>query len=99
MPIIGGGVFTFGMILIYIPIQLYLVDAFEYAASALAAAAVFRCLCGFGFPLFGEQLTAGLGFGGANSLLAGIAIVIGVPFPIWIYYKGEQMRARNKLSR
>ncbi|KAF8517948.1 MFS general substrate transporter [Hysterangium stoloniferum] len=99
MPIIGGGVFTFGMILIYIPIQLYLVDAFQYAASALAAAAVFRCLFAFCFPLFGEQLTAKLGFGGAGSLLAGIAIVIGVPFPIWIYYKGEQMRARNKLSR
>ena len=31
---------TFGMMLIYIPIQLYLVDAFQYAASALAAAAV-----------------------------------------------------------
>jgi hypothetical protein len=28
------------MMLIYIPIQLYLVDAFQYAASALAAAAV-----------------------------------------------------------
>ncbi|KAF8512601.1 multidrug resistance protein 4 [Hysterangium stoloniferum] len=99
MPIIGGGVFTFGMILIYLSVQLYLVDAFQYAASALAAAAVFRFLCAFGFPLFGEQLTAKLGFGGANSLLAGIAIVIGVPFPIWIYYRGEQMRARNKLSR
>jgi len=99
MPIIGGGIFTFGLMLIYIPIQLYLVDAFQYAASALAAAAVFRCLFGFSFPLFGSQLYAALGSGGANSLLAGLAIVIGVPFPIWIYYKGEGMRARCNLAR
>ena len=107
------------MMLIYIPIQLYLVDAFQYAASALAAAAVrppaprgpqgavltprfaqvFRSLFGFAFPLFGEQLFATLGVGGGNTLLAGIGIVVGVPFPIWIYYKGEGMRARSKLTR
>jgi hypothetical protein len=29
-----------------------------------------------------------LGYGGGNSLLAGLAIVIGIPLPIWIWYKG-----------
>ena len=33
------------------------------------------------------------------QLLAGLAIVLGIPFPIWIYYKGEEMRARNPLTR
>jgi hypothetical protein len=33
-----------------------------------------------------------------TQLLAGLAIVIGIPFPIWIYYKGEGMRARNSLT-
>jgi hypothetical protein len=28
-----------------------------------------------------------------------LAIVLGIPFPIWIYYKGEEMRARNPLTR
>jgi hypothetical protein len=85
--------------IISLPIQLYLVDTFTYAASALSAAAVFRSLLGFAFPLFGEQMYAKLGYGGGNSLLAGLAIIIGIPFPIWIWYKGEGMRKRSSLAR
>jgi len=99
MPILGSGIFSAGMMFVFIPIMLYLVDAFTFAASALAAASVFRALFGFAFPLFGEQMFAALGLGGGNSLLAGLAILTGVPFPIWIYYKGEAMRARNPLNR
>jgi hypothetical protein len=33
-----------------------------------------------------------------TQLLAGLAIVIGIPFPIWIYFKGEEMRAGNPLT-
>jgi hypothetical protein len=84
---------------VYLPIQLYLVDSFTYAASALGAASVFRACLGFAFPLFGEQMFASLGFGGGNSLLAGMAIVTGIPFPIFLYYKGEKMRLRNPLNR
>ncbi|KDQ31851.1 hypothetical protein PLEOSDRAFT_48881 [Pleurotus ostreatus PC15] len=94
MPIIGSGIFGFGDL----PIQLYLVDTFTYAASATAAASVFRSLLGFIFPLFGKQMYDRLGFGGANSLLAGLAIVLGIPFPVWIYYKGEAIRAPASLS-
>ena len=87
------------MLLVYLPIQLYLVDAFTYAASALAAASSFRAFFGFAFPLFGEQMFAALGSGGGNSLLAGIAVVTGIPFPMWLYYRGEQARLRNPLNR
>ena len=82
-----------------LPIQLYLVDAFRYAASAIAAATVIRSLFGFVFPLFGEQMFDRLHDGGGYSLLAGLAIVIGIPFPIWIYYHGENIRARSDLNR
>ncbi|CAE6475425.1 unnamed protein product [Rhizoctonia solani] len=99
LPIIGSGVFGAGMMFCFMPIQLYLVDSFTYAASAIAAATFLRSLFGFAFPLFGQQLFAALGIGGGHSLLAGIAIVVGVPFPIWIYFKGEEMRARNPLNR
>ncbi|KAF8583544.1 hypothetical protein K439DRAFT_1390461 [Ramaria rubella] len=99
MPIIGSGIFSAGMMLVFIPLQLYLVDAFTYAASALAAASVFRALFAFAFPLFGEQMFAALGFGGGNSLLAGLAFITGIPFPLWLYYKGEEMRLRNPLNR
>ena len=77
----------------------YLVDTFQFAASSLAAASVFRSFFGFAFPLFGEQMFAALGYGGGNSLLAGLAIVIGIPFPIWLYFKGEQMRMNSKYAR
>ncbi|KAK0457809.1 major facilitator superfamily domain-containing protein [Desarmillaria tabescens] len=99
MPIIGSGIYGFGMMTTYLPIQLYLVDSFSYAASALAAAAVFRSLFGFAFPLFANQMFDALGLGGGNTLLAGLAVVLGIPFPIWIYYRGEQMRMRSSFSK
>ncbi len=56
-----------------------------------------------------------LGLGGGNSLLAGahfsiltgsiaedfegLGILLGIPFPVWIYYKGEAVRLRSSLSR
>jgi len=33
-----------------------------------------------------------------KQLLAGLAIVLGIPFPIWIYYKGEVIRMNSKLK-
>ncbi|KAF9247174.1 multidrug resistance protein 4 [Melanogaster broomeanus] len=98
MPIIGTAIFGFGVMTTALPIQLYLVDTFKYAASALAAASVFRSVLGFIFPMFGADMYAKLGYGGGNSLLAGLAIVIGIPFPVWIYFAGERIRARNSLS-
>ncbi|GJJ13599.1 hypothetical protein Clacol_007855 [Clathrus columnatus] len=97
MPIIGTAIFGFGLMTSFLPIQLYLVDAFTFAASALSAAAVFRSVLGFAFPLFGQQMYAKLGNGGGNSLLAGIAIVIGIPFPIWIWFKGAEVRSRRRI--
>ncbi|KAF5344365.1 hypothetical protein D9758_013250 [Tetrapyrgos nigripes] len=99
MPIIGTAIFGFGLMTSFLPIQLYLVDTFTYAASALSAASTIRSLFGFGFPLFTGQMFDALGIGGGNSLLAGLAIVLGVPFPVWLYFNGEKMRARSKLAR
>jgi multidrug resistance protein len=99
MPIIGTTFFGFGLMTTFLPIQLYLVDAFTYAASALAAASVFRSMLGFAFPLFGTQMFDKLGFGGGNSLLAGVAVVLGIPAPIWIYYYGERVRQASRWTR
>jgi len=98
MPIIGSGIFGFGMMATTLPIQLYLVDSFEFAASAVSASMLFRNLLGFAFPLFGGQMFDVMGMGGGNSFLAGLAIVLGIPFPIFLYYRGEQMRANNPLT-
>ncbi|KAG2042964.1 multidrug resistance protein 4 [Suillus americanus] len=99
MPIIGTAIFGFGLMTSFFPIQLYLVDTFTYAASAIAAASMFRSLLAFVFPLFGEQMFAALGYGRGNSLLAGLAIIIGIPFPVWIYFAGEGIRAKSSFAR
>jgi MFS family permease len=95
MPMIGAGIFGFGYVNVVLSVYLYLVDAFAFTASAVSAAAVFQSLLGFVFPLFGQDMYVKLGYGGGNSLLAGLAIVIGIPFPIWIWYKGEDIRKRS----
>ena len=56
-------------------------------------------MLGFEIPLFGGQMFAALGYGGGNSLLAGLGIVIGIPFPIWLYFAGERIRAKSSLTR
>jgi len=40
-----------------------------------------------------------MGTGGGCSFLAGVSIVVGIPFPIYLFYKGEELRARNPLTR
>jgi len=65
------------MILTFMALQLYIVDAYEFAASALAATSLLRSLFGFAFPLFAQRLFAALGVGGGNSLLGGFAILLG----------------------
>jgi len=87
------------MMMVYVPIQLYLVDSFAFAASAISAAALFRSLLGFAFPLFGQDMYNKLGVGIGNSLLAVLAIILGIPFPVYLYYRGEALRAANPLTR
>ncbi|KAJ7650916.1 multidrug resistance protein 4 [Roridomyces roridus] len=99
MPVIGSGIFGFGMTTTFLPMQLYLVDTFAFAASALSAASVFRSLLGCAFPLFGGAMFDALGYGGGNSLLGGLAIVLGIPFPVYLYYRGAAIRAKSKLTR
>ncbi|KAH8828658.1 major facilitator superfamily domain-containing protein [Flagelloscypha sp. PMI_526] len=99
MPIVGGAIFSFGMMVAWLPIQLYVVDVFVFAASASSTLAVFRSLVAFCFPLFAEQMFDKLGLGPGCSLLAGIAIVLGIPFPIWLYLHGERLRKQNKHTK
>ena len=56
-------------------------------------------MLGFAFPLFGQQMYDKLGLGGGNSLLAGLAIILGIPFPVFLWFYGERMRASSALAR
>jgi hypothetical protein len=51
--ICAGAPFGFGMVLVFLSIMNYLIDAYViFAASVLAANAVLRSLFGAAFPLF-----------------------------------------------
>jgi MFS family permease len=58
----AGVLFGFGMVLLYMSLTNYLVDAYlGYAASALAASTVLRSIAGAVFPLFTANLYDALG--------------------------------------
>ncbi|CAI7666363.1 unnamed protein product [Penicillium pancosmium] len=92
VPLVGLGVFGFGMMGIFQPVQIYVVNTFgKQAASAMAAATVLRSLVGALLPLGGEKMYDTLGMGWGNSLLAFIALVL-VPVPLVLMKYGERMR-------
>lgn len=99
LPDIGVAIFAAGNIISFQCIQGYIVDSYSlYAASALAAASVLRSLTGFGFPLFAMYLYDGLGYGWGNSLLGFVAIVLGFPAPVLLWYYGEKLRMKSTFA-
>ncbi|KAF3359950.1 hypothetical protein VdG1_01640 [Verticillium dahliae VDG1] len=77
-------------------VQGFLVDSYaRYAASAVGAATVLRSLAGFGFPLFGPDVYASLGYGWGNTVLAGVGVVIGWPGPWLLWRFGEGLRKKS----
>jgi hypothetical protein len=99
VPDIGAAIFCAGTIVGFQCIQTYLVDSYtRYAASAIAAATVLRSLAGFGFPLFAPAMFDALDYGWGNSLLAFIAIGLGVPGPFLLWMFGEKLRSRSKFA-
>ncbi|KAG8994836.1 hypothetical protein FRB93_001426 [Tulasnella sp. JGI-2019a] len=94
VPDIGAFFLAAGIMGSFLPIQSYLVDTYTlYAASAIGAASSFRSLAGFGFPLFADAMLNKLGLGWGNTLLALVAISIGIHAPILFYKYGARLRA------
>ena len=90
----AGAPFGFGMVLIFLSIINYLVDAYTvFAASALAANTVLRSLFGAAFPLFTIQMYENLGIHWASSIPAFLALAC-VPMPFILYKYGAAIRAR-----
>ncbi|KAL2406937.1 MFS-type transporter penM, partial [Exophiala dermatitidis] len=88
-----GGAITFS----FMPIGVYLVDAYtSYAASAMAANTVLRSIGGAFLPLAGPRMYAALKLGWGNTLLAFIAIAL-TPM-IWVFTRyGERLRTHPRL--
>ncbi|RAK90677.1 MFS general substrate transporter [Aspergillus costaricaensis CBS 115574] len=96
VPLVGLGVFGFGMMGIFQPVQIYLVNAFPvHSASALAASNLLRSLVGALLPLGGERMYDAMGLGWGNSLLAFIALAM-APVPYILMRFGERMRMRDR---
>ncbi|KAI1761168.1 bicyclomycin resistance protein [Hypoxylon sp. FL1150] len=94
VPIIGTAIVGIGNIVVFIIIQMYLVDTFTiYAASAIACNMVVRSLAGAVLPLAGLPMYSKLGIGWGNSLLAFIAVAL-FPVSLLIIKYGESLRNR-----
>ncbi|OJD35687.1 mfs multidrug transporter [Diplodia corticola] len=96
--IAAGAPFGFGMVLVFLSIMNYLIDAYLiFAASVLAANAVLRSLFGAAFPLFTTYMYADLGIHWASSIPAFLALAC-VPFPFLFYKYGPAIRSRCKYA-
>lgn len=96
--IAAGVPFGFGMVLVFLGIMNYLIDAYTiFAASVLAANAVLRSLFGFAFPLFTSQMYEKLGIHWAATIPAFLALAC-VPFPFLFWKFGPQIRTRCKYA-
>ncbi|KAK0253454.1 MFS siderochrome iron transporter 1 [Friedmanniomyces endolithicus] len=96
--IAAGVPFGFGMVMVFLGIMNYLIDAYViYAASVLAANAVLRSIFGAVFPLFTTQMYNKLGIHWASTVPAFLALVC-VPFPFLFYKYGPKIRARCKYA-
>jgi hypothetical protein len=83
-----------GQVAIFNSTQNYYIDSFEkYAASAIAAGALFRSIIGGVVPIFTPILLDKLGVGWGLSVFAFLGVVL-VPSPILFFYYGEWLRGR-----
>jgi hypothetical protein len=77
---------------VQMPATTYLVDAYTvYAASASAAATVFRSLLGTLLPLADNSMYNALGVGWGTSLLGFIAVAF-IPLPFILWRFGQRIR-------
>jgi MFS family permease len=83
-----------GQVAIFNSVQNYYIDAFEkYAASSIAAGALFRSVIGGVIPLFTPALFDKFGVGWGMSVFAFVGAAL-APSPLLFYYFGESIREK-----
>lgn len=98
-PIIGVTILMTSVYHIYLSCFNFLADSYlTYASSALAAQSFARNLFGFAFPLFAEKMYRNLGYQWASTLAGLLGAVLGV-VPFVLFFYGERIRARSKISQ
>lgn len=86
--------FGLGMVTILNTVQNYYIDSFsKYAASAIAAGAVFRSIVGGFLPLGSTQLFEAVGYGWGISVFAFVSLALS-PAPLLFIKYGGYLRER-----
>ncbi|KAL3487923.1 bicyclomycin resistance protein [Aspergillus germanicus] len=90
--------FGFGLLLVYMGIVNYLIDAYTlYSASLMAGMAVLRFMFGATFPLFSGSMYTRLGIHWASCIPAFLSVLC-MPLPFLIYRYGPAIRKRCKYA-
>lgn len=95
VPDIGLAIYGMGFMASFMVIQVYVLDAFEFPASALGAANLLRCLFGGVLPLAAPSLFDSLGHGWGCTTLALVATAFGIPSNILLMKYGAALRERK----
>lgn len=101
VPVLLLVVVMFGVTLMigFLPLYAYVVDAFGlYAASAMTAVIVARCLAGTFLPLATGPLVDRFGYGIGLSVF-GVASLLFAPIPVLVLRYGSKWRQRSKYTR
>lgn len=94
--ILAGIPFGFALVMLFLGINSYLTDCYDqFAASALAANAMLRCLFGAGFAVFAVDMYEKLGTPWATSIVGFVSLAMGI-LPLVFYRYGASLRARSK---
>ncbi|KAI5865133.1 MFS general substrate transporter [Durotheca rogersii] len=93
------GVMGATMLLSFLPLTAYVVDAFGlYAASAMTVVIVTRCLAGTFIPLASERLVDRFGYGVGLSLIGCFSLLF-APIPALVLRYGPKWRQRSRYTR
>lgn len=99
VPMLATVPFSAGMVLVFLAVQNYLVDAYlPTAACVIAAATVIRSLVGVILPLFTTDMYTALGTNWAGTLIACLGFVF-VPVPLILIKYGRRIRRMTKYGR
>jgi multidrug resistance protein len=98
VPIIGSSLISIGAMFCFLPVSMYLVDAYSvFAASATAGNLMVRSIVSAVLPLAAEPLYHSVGYGWGNSIFAFIAMAF-LPVPFLLVRYGCFLRTHPRFQ-
>ncbi|KAI0447642.1 MFS transporter [Xylaria telfairii] len=101
LPVLMFAVGLFGstLMLVYLPLNAYVVDAFGiYAASGMTAIIVTRCLMSTLLPLATDPLVRRFDWGLGVTILGGLGLVL-APIPVLVFRYGARWRQLSTYTK